>query len=96
MTSGSVEIDLGKPATFNVCRIQEYIALGQRVEAYTIETWDGAAWKPLVTGTTIGYKKLDRFAAVTAQKVRLTITTARACPTISSFGLHFVTLSRIQ
>jgi alpha-L-fucosidase len=96
VTTGSVEIDLGKPATFNVARTQEYIALGQRVEAYTIETWDGAAWKPLVSGTTIGHKKLDRFAAVTTQKVRLSITKARACPTISSLGLHHVAKTGLE
>jgi alpha-L-fucosidase len=44
-------------------------------------------WIPVVEGTTIGYKRLDRFADVTATQVRLTVR-ARACPTIQAFGLY--------
>jgi alpha-L-fucosidase len=32
-TTGQVEFDLGQPRTFNVARIQENIALGERVQA---------------------------------------------------------------
>jgi alpha-L-fucosidase len=35
----------------------------------------------------VGYKRLLRFPDVTASRVRLTILDARACPTISEFGL---------
>jgi hypothetical protein len=37
----------------------------------------------------VGHKKLERFPEVTAQKVRLTVTEARACPTVAGFGLHY-------
>ncbi|MDQ2799872.1 MAG: hypothetical protein M3Y13_09535, partial [Armatimonadota bacterium] len=56
--------------------------------AYHLEYWDGAAWKTFFTGTTIGHKKLDRFPPVKAQRVRLVIDGARACPLISGFGLY--------
>ena len=92
VTAAPAEIDLGGPVTFNRSMIQEHIALGQRVEGYTIEAWDGAAWKPVVAGTTIGYKRLDRFDEVTASKVRLTITQSKACPVISEFGLYRATM----
>jgi alpha-L-fucosidase len=88
MTTGTVEIDLGAPTTFNVVRLQEPVALDQRIEAYRVEAWDGAAWTPVSTGTTIGHKKLDRFEAVTAQRVRLVVEAARACPLIAEFGVH--------
>ena len=87
VTAGSIEIQLGKRATFNVAMAQEFIPKGQRVEAYLWEAWDGQAWKPFARGTTIGYKKLDRFADVTADKVRLTIVKARASPMIRAVGL---------
>ena len=87
VTSASLEVDLGEPAMFNRSMIQEHIALGQRVEQYLIEAWDGKAWRPVAKGTTIGHKKLDRFADVTASKVRLTIVKSRACPAIRAFGL---------
>ena len=88
ITVASLEVDLGRPVSFNVSMVQEDIALGQRVEAYRIEAWDGQGWKSIAQGTTIGHKKLDRFPEVTAQKVRLIITQSRTTPLIRMFGLY--------
>ncbi|MBI4558651.1 MAG: alpha-L-fucosidase, partial [Candidatus Hydrogenedentes bacterium] len=65
---------------------------GQRVEEYALEVWDGSAWKSVSTGTTIGHKRLDRFSPVTADKVRLVIRKALACPCIRAFGLYLARL----
>jgi alpha-L-fucosidase len=86
-TEAAIEVDLGQPVTFNRSMLQEHIALGQRVESYAIEAWDGQAWKPLVQGTTIGHKKLDRFPDATARRVRVLIRRSRAEPTIRALGL---------
>ena len=86
--SGWIEVDLGEPVEFNVTRAEEAFQLGQRVEAYRVEALAGTEWKPLVHGTTIGRKKLDRFPTVKAQKVRLVVEKARACPTIRELGVH--------
>jgi alpha-L-fucosidase len=83
-----LEIDLQRPTTFNVAMVQEHIAEGQRVERYRIEAWDGKDWQVIARGTTIGYKKLDRFNDVTAVKVRLVIESALATPLIRAFGLY--------
>jgi alpha-L-fucosidase len=84
----SLEVNLGEPVTFNVSMVQEYIALGQRVEEYRIEAWDGQAWKQIAEGTTIGHKKLDRLPDVTATRVRLTIVKSQVFPLIRTFGLY--------
>lgn len=83
-----LEVDLGRAMTFSLARMQEPIALGQRVASYRIEAWTGDAWRTVSRGTTIGYQKLDRFAPVTASRVRLVIERARACPLIAEFGLY--------
>lgn len=90
VTNATLEVDLGGEQEFNVVRMEEMIALGQRVAEYKIEAWDEVAkdWKQLNHGFTIGYRKLDRFPKVKSSKVRLTILQARACPTIKSFGVH--------
>ena len=88
LAAASLEVDLGRSVSFNVSMVQEYIALGQRVEAYRIEAWDGQGWKSIVHGTTIGHKKLDRFSEVTARKVRLVIAQSRMAPHIRTFGLY--------
>jgi alpha-L-fucosidase len=86
-TTATLELDLGKPTAFNRSMLQEHIALGQRVEAYAIEAWNGKAWQPVAKGTTIGHKKLDRFEEVTARRVRVVIRRSRAEPTLRAIGL---------
>lgn len=87
-TTGTLEVDLETPVRFNVSMIQEYIPLSQRVEAYSIQAWDGQGWKAIVQGTTIGHKKLDRFQDITTNKVRLNIQKSLAPPLIRTFGLY--------
>lgn len=91
-TEARVELRSKTPVTFNVCRIEEPIALGQRVASYRLDVRQGKEWVTVVRGTTIGYRKLDRFPSVTADRVRLVIEKTRACPLISSFGLHWNSL----
>ncbi len=82
---------LGGPKTFNVVAMKEDLRQGQRVESFALDAWDGKIWKETAAGTTIGWKKLLRFPAVTADKVRVRILRARgevrpfAAP--DSFGL---------
>ena len=86
--TASLEVNLGESAAFNVSMVQEYIALGQRVEEYRIEAWDGQDWRQIAKGTTIGHKKLDRFPDVTASKVRLIIVKSQGSSLIRAFGLY--------
>lgn len=89
VTSAYLEVDLGKVTRFNVACVQEAVELGQRVQAYHVEHLDGATWQTAVSGTTVGVKRLDRFPAITARRVRLVIDRARACPAIQAFSLYF-------
>ncbi|OGV81132.1 MAG: hypothetical protein A3K19_17385 [Lentisphaerae bacterium RIFOXYB12_FULL_65_16] len=88
---GATELTLDvapDPASvFNRVMLQEQIALGQRVEEFTVEAWDGAAWKEIATGTTIGYKRLLKVPDTTATKVRLSVRKSRGDPTLRRFGL---------
>ncbi len=93
--SASLTLDMGKEIEFNVIRIEEMIALGQRVSKYKVEIWSDANqhWKEVSSHTTIGRRKLDRIQTQKTSKVRLTILDSRACPTIRSFGLHLDSVS---
>lgn len=88
ITRASLTIDFGKPVTFNRFLAQEYIKLGQRVKAFKVEGLVGGNWKELANGTTIGYKRILLFPAVTATRLRFTITGAKACPLISNIGVY--------
>lgn len=76
--TASLTIDFGKPAKFNRFLVQEYIRLGQRVKSFTVEALVDGSWKELAKATTIGYKRILRFPSVTATKVRINITDAKA------------------
>lgn len=84
----SFTIDLGKPTEFNRVLLQEYIQLGQRVESFSIEAHVEGTWKLLDQQTTIGYKRILRLPTVSADKIRINILSARACPVISNVEIY--------
>ena len=88
VTTASLELDLGRETEFNTLLVQENIALGQRVKKFSLHYWNGGAWQPIAEQTTIGYKRILRFPAVRAGKLRLTIDAAKACPTITNVELY--------
>jgi len=88
MKTASLTIDLGKPTLFNRFLVQEYIRLGQRVKAFTVEALVDGSWKELAKATTIGYKRILRFSAVKATQVRFSVTDSKASPVISNIGVY--------
>ena len=59
--------------TVSIADLREDIARGQSVAAYRLEGRVEGTWRVLSRGTTIGHRKLDRFAPVTITGARLTI-----------------------
>ena len=88
VTKASLTIDFGKPTLFNRFLVQEYIRLGQRVKAFTVEALVDGNWKEVAKATTIGYKRILRFPTVKATKVRFSITDSKSCPVISNIGIY--------
>lgn len=84
----AIEINLPKAATFDRFMVQENIAEGQRIAEAQLEYWDGSAWKLIKNFTTVGYKRLLRFDAVTASKLRLTVLRALAPAQIAEVGVY--------
>ena len=86
--SASIEIDLGDHQRVKYLLVQEYIKLGQRVKGFNVEYWSDGAWRPLASGTTIGYKRILKFDPIDTEKLRVTITDAKACPLISNVEVY--------
>jgi alpha-L-fucosidase len=87
--TATLELDLRTPRTFNNLMLGEYIALGQRVTGVEVSILDEASgeWRPVAEATTVGYKRIVRFAEVTARRVRISLEAA-APPVISSVALY--------
>ncbi|MDR3711196.1 MAG: alpha-L-fucosidase [Puia sp.] len=88
LTKAALTVDFGKPTFFNRFLAQEYIRLGQRVKAFTVEALVNGQWRMLARETTIGYKRILRFPGVTATQLRFTITDAKACPVIAAIRVY--------
>ena len=84
----SFTVTLPEARTFNRVQIQEYIPLGQRVAAFSIEALgEDGQWKTIANETTIGYKRIVHTPVTTATAVRVNIEDALACPVINGFAL---------
>ena len=86
--SASVELDFGQPKSFNRILIQEYVNLGQRVSAFTVEKEVEGKWLPLAQGTTIGYTRILRVPETQAQKIRINFLEAKGEPLIAELGVY--------
>ncbi|NIM50789.1 MAG: alpha-L-fucosidase [Gemmatimonadales bacterium] len=67
------EVNAGQAATISVADLREDIVHGQSVARYSLHGLVAGTWRVLSRGTTIGYRKLDRFESVSVSAVRLTI-----------------------
>ncbi|EFJ05487.1 hypothetical protein SELMODRAFT_431526 [Selaginella moellendorffii] len=96
-STGWIELDLGKVSKFNVLEIREPVNMGQRVMEYHVEAWDSElGWYLVSSGSTIGYRKVDRLEEdqeCAARLIRLLIDVLRGDPLICFFGLYFDTYS---
>jgi len=92
--TATIEIDLGRDETIAVADLREDVARGQIVARYTLDGQRADAdWRTLSSGTTIGYRKIDRFAPVAIRRVRLRIDEALAPPIAVAIGLFGAPMS---
>lgn len=88
--SGDVrEYKVKKDAVVNTFLIQEDISKGQRVEDFLVEAYSNGSWRHVAEGTTVGYKRLLRFSDTKAEKIRVTVRSARGKANILKVGLFF-------
>jgi len=86
----TLEVNFAKPITFNRALTMEWLNDGQHVQKYTIEIWDGHAWKAVASAEAIGHEKIDGFAPVTASRVRLNILSSSSEAHIRELQLYYV------
>jgi len=89
VVTASFTVTLPEPRQFNRVQIQEYIPLGQRVVAFSIEALgEDGQWKTIANETTIGYKRIVHTPVTVATAVRVNIEESLACPVINGFALY--------
>ncbi len=88
--TGTFILDLRQSKRFNTLVLQEYIASGQRVRAFSVEVWDNNAWREIARSTTIGHKKILQFPEVHARKLRISIPDSKLTARLSEVQLYLV------
>ena len=83
----TLEVNFDKPVTFDRALTMEWLNDGQHVQKYSIDVWNGKAWKAVANGQAIGHKKIDAFEPVTAARFRLNILSSSAEASIREFQL---------
>lgn len=78
----SFELQLVRPARFDVLSVGEDLASGQRGSAWGFEAWNGSRWIELAHGTTIGQRQLVAGPPTVTDRVRLRIDDALDPPTL--------------
>jgi len=87
VTHASLTFDFGGPKEINALLIQEYIALGQRVQSFTVTATNEGV--EVAAGTTIGNRRIVRFKSIRTQMITISLH-AKACPTISNIEVYRV------
>ena len=91
VTSASLTFHFHESTALNRILLQEYIPLGQRVKAFNIEAYYNNQWHPIDVGeetTTIGYKRILRFATIQADQLRIHFTDSRGPLTINNIEAY--------
>ena len=99
--SATITLTWDTPQTIRYVELMEYIAKGQRVKGFKIETSaNGTSWTQRATNvqtTTVGYKRIIPLNGSTsssygngyeAKALRITISDSRACPLLSKIGVY--------
>ena len=82
--------ELPQKKQVNSIVLEEMIKYGQRVQAFTIEVSDGNSYRNVFTGTTIGRKKIAVFEKQETDKIKITITRAKAVPVLRGVAGYMI------
>lgn len=83
-------IDLGANYRIGCVRLEEFISLGQRIEAFAIDAAHGSQWLEIALGSTIGSQRILRVPQIVTNKIRIRITKAQACPVLRRIAVYAV------
>ena len=92
-TAASIEVELDAAKPFDRVVLAEPTWLGQRVRKFRISVLPppdahDRSWSVIADGTTIGHKRIVRVPETRAERLRVEILDARACPCLTTIAVH--------
>ncbi len=86
-TPAELILEFSEPVVFDTISLQEYLPLGQRIDAFAFDAWTEGGWVELAAGSSIGSRRLLRIADTLASKARLRVLEASAPPALAAVSL---------
>ena len=88
-TRQEIVLTTPRPVTFNRFILREAVPThGERVEQHALDVWQDGQWREITRATNVGRKRILRFPAVTASKLRLRILSSRLSPALCEVSAH--------
>lgn len=86
--AAEITLSFDNPEKLGYLVIKENIRMSQRVESFTVETFDNGIFREVCNGTVIGYKRIVPLNGITTDCIKIRITDSRAEPIISFIGVY--------
>ena len=83
-----IVLSLDNPQTISNIVIQENIAKGQRVRAYSIHAYSKGGWKMIAQGESIGHKRIHPIEPIEVERLKLVIDQKILPPIIEQFSVY--------
>ena len=84
-------LEFGRPKKFNRILLQEYVALGQRVDSFAVSARRGGQWDLLEWGCSIGNKRILKLdETVFTNRLAIDIVRAKAPPMMANVEVYYV------
>jgi len=77
---GNATLAFDSPRTVDHAVVMEDVRDGQRIRQYAVEARRDGEWDPVASGSSVGYRKIDRFEPVETDALRVRPTEAFARP----------------
>ena len=81
-------LNFESPLEANTFMVQEYIQLGQRIQAFSFEIMSNGKWEKVYEGTTIGNKRLIRFKSKRIDAIRFSVSKFKKQVVLNNIGLY--------
>lgn len=86
--SAWLEVDLGKPEAIGAFGLDEPDVWPRMNQEFSLEAFEGGAWKKIAGGKTNGLGVKQNITPVTAQKFRVTMECEKGSPGVAEFQLY--------
>jgi alpha-L-fucosidase len=89
VTTPELTVEFASATKFNLIRLREAIELGQRIEAFEVDAWQGGAWAQVAQATSIGSCRLIVLKdPIETERVRLRVTKCPVSVALAEFGIY--------